>query len=397
MVTPSTFTSGSVLVMGVLIPLLFIVSSGWFIAAPTPNAAASSRTGLPRHGSGADAHALQRLDVARQRIATLEREIGRLRAAPRCDCASKAGDHGGPGAAVEVSPPASAEVTAPQPTLSVVGAYMRRRDVDGTGAGAQRPSFKAIGDRHRDDKTHRHRYDVAYTIYLSHLRGYVNGAGGGLQLLEIGLGCDQERIGASVMLWGEYLPHATLSVFEFDEKCGRKFAASEQARRGAPRGGLRMHYGDQAKAEDLRRMLAAEAQSQRANASVSGISDALLAASTGDVLPLYDVVIDDGGHTMDQQITSFKVLWPHVKRHGVYVIEDLNTSFKTRYGGGKRPADAKSGVERPTTTNMIKGLLDALHAVPVPGHPGKYAEDTEFRSPYGRVDCFHFVCFITKA
>lgn len=41
----------------------------------------------------------------------------------------------------------------------------------------------------------------------------------------------------------------------------------------------------------------------------------------------FDIIIDDGGHTMNQQITSFKILFPALKSGGIYVIEDLHTSY----------------------------------------------------------------------
>ena len=39
-----------------------------------------------------------------------------------------------------------------------------------------------------------------------------------------------------------------------------------------------------------------------------------------------DVIIDDGGHTMKQQQTSFGFLFKYLKSGGVYIIEDLHTS-----------------------------------------------------------------------
>jgi len=41
----------------------------------------------------------------------------------------------------------------------------------------------------------------------------------------------------------------------------------------------------------------------------------------------FDIVIDDGGHTMKQQIETFKQLFPTMRSGSLYVIEDLHTSF----------------------------------------------------------------------
>ncbi len=41
----------------------------------------------------------------------------------------------------------------------------------------------------------------------------------------------------------------------------------------------------------------------------------------------FDVIIDDGGHTMAQQITSIECLFPTVNDGGVYLVEDTHTSY----------------------------------------------------------------------
>jgi hypothetical protein len=51
-------------------------------------------------------------------------------------------------------------------------------------------------------------------------------------------------------------------------------------------------------------------------------------------IPPIDILIDDGGHTMKQQITTFNILFDHVKMNGLYVCEDLHTSYWYEYGGG---------------------------------------------------------------
>ncbi|WP_143751399.1 class I SAM-dependent methyltransferase [Collimonas sp. PA-H2] len=71
-------------------------------------------------------------------------------------------------------------------------------------------------------------------------------------------------------------------------------------------------------------------------------------------LPPLDIIIDDGGHFMHQQIKSFDVLFPHLKDGGVYVCEDLHTSYWASHGGGYRKRD--------TFIEMSKDLIDQLNA-----------------------------------
>lgn len=68
----------------------------------------------------------------------------------------------------------------------------------------------------------------------------------------------------------------------------------------------------------------------------------------------FDVIIDDGGHTMTQQITSLNTLWPAVVPGGLYFCEDLQTSYLARYGGDI----TQKGI---TMMGMIKEMTDDLH------------------------------------
>ena len=68
----------------------------------------------------------------------------------------------------------------------------------------------------------------------------------------------------------------------------------------------------------------------------------------------FDIVIDDGGHTMAQQYVSLEELFPSVKEDGVYLVEDTHTSYWTDYGGGFR--NPHSFIE------LTKRLIDLLHA-----------------------------------
>jgi 23S rRNA U2552 (ribose-2'-O)-methylase RlmE/FtsJ len=67
-----------------------------------------------------------------------------------------------------------------------------------------------------------------------------------------------------------------------------------------------------------------------------------------------DIVIDDGGHTMLQQLTTFENVYDHVKEGGVYLAEDLHTSYWSEFGGGLR--------QQGTFIEKAKELVDQLHA-----------------------------------
>jgi cephalosporin hydroxylase len=67
-----------------------------------------------------------------------------------------------------------------------------------------------------------------------------------------------------------------------------------------------------------------------------------------------DVVIDDGGHTMAQQLATFDVVYPAVRPGGVYLVEDVQSSYSEQYGGGLR--------KRGTFMERAKRLTDQLNA-----------------------------------
>jgi cephalosporin hydroxylase len=92
------------------------------------------------------------------------------------------------------------------------------------------------------------------------------------------------------------------------------------------------------------------------------------------LVPHVDIVIDDGGHTMAQQITTFEEFYPHVQPHGIYLCEDLHTSYLPPYGGGYE----KDG----TFIRYSTKLVDQLHAW-YSTEPERFRVDEFTRSTYG--------------
>lgn len=70
-------------------------------------------------------------------------------------------------------------------------------------------------------------------------------------------------------------------------------------------------------------------------------------------LPVMDIIIDDGGHTMKQQILTFEFLFLKLKEGGTYFVEDTHTSYWSFYGGGLR--------KRGTFIEYSKNLIDSLY------------------------------------
>ena len=66
-----------------------------------------------------------------------------------------------------------------------------------------------------------------------------------------------------------------------------------------------------------------------------------------------DVIIDDGSHRGEHQEVSFTTLWPFLEEGGLYIVEDLATSYWSEYGDGYR--------KKSSFIEFSKDLADTLH------------------------------------
>ena len=71
-------------------------------------------------------------------------------------------------------------------------------------------------------------------------------------------------------------------------------------------------------------------------------------------IPRIDILLDDGGHTMKQQINTFEVLFPKIDDNGVYMCEDLHTSYWWEYYGGYK--------RKGTFIEYSKSFIDYINA-----------------------------------
>ena len=83
-------------------------------------------------------------------------------------------------------------------------------------------------------------------------------------------------------------------------------------------------------------------------------ADPAFLASVVDRYGPFDIIIDDGGHTMDQQIASIEALFPGLNEGGVYIVEDCHTSYWDEFGGGL----GREG----TFIEWVKNRIDDVHA-----------------------------------
>ncbi|SMY24403.1 unnamed protein product [Zymoseptoria tritici ST99CH_1A5] len=211
-----------------------------------------------------------------------------------------------------------------------------------------RPSFYEIALSHGTDKVTTHSYHHMYQKYLSPFRDVP------FKMLEIGLGCDMNYgPGASYWTWLEYFPYVDLYYIEYDAACAEKWAGNTT--------GATIFAGDQADVKFLERFMKEAGED-------------------------FDVIIDDGGHHMNQQIVSLQTLWRAVVPGGLYFCEDLQTSYWENYEG-----DPTQSGKVKTMMGMIKELADDLNV-----RPAKTARKHAVSQEMQFVDCMEEVCAFGK-
>lgn len=141
-------------------------------------------------------------------------------------------------------------------------------------------SLDALGRKYGTDKASgSHNYLSLYETFLQDLRHQ------SVRILEVGI-----LAGASLRMWQEYFPNGT--IIGADIHPGVKSFEGDR---------VVTEIVDQSNLEDL----------------------AQLCAKHGP----FDIVVEDGSHLWEHQITTFKTLFPFVRNSGLYIVEDLHTNY----------------------------------------------------------------------
>lgn len=75
-------------------------------------------------------------------------------------------------------------------------------------------------------------------------------------------------------------------------------------------------------------------EEDRVSVFIGDQEDRVFLRSLAEQVPRIDILIDDGGHRMQQQINTFEEMFPYIDDNGVYLCEDLHTSYWKGWGGG---------------------------------------------------------------
>jgi hypothetical protein len=142
-------------------------------------------------------------------------------------------------------------------------------------------SLDAIGrKRGTDQASHHHDYLRFYESRFQYLRNEK------FTFIEIGV-----FKGASVAMWGEYFPKATIVGVDYTPEC-------------------------------------AQYASDRVNIEIGDASNPEFLKSLVKKYGAPTIVIDDGSHRWDHQILALQTFFPMLKPGGHFVLEDIDTSFE---------------------------------------------------------------------
>ena len=189
----------------------------------------------------------------------------------------------------------------------------RKRMISGLGPELARPVNMKREDALPDETVIGKIFDKSENIHkLRHyLPIYERFLPGAERMLEIGV----DR-GGSLKMWREFLPDTTIVGLDFNPKC--------------------VQFDDPA---------------QRIHVRIGDQTDTSFLSSVVDELGPFDAILDDGGHTSNQMISSFKFLFPRLKPGGVYLVEDVMANYWMGYR------------DRPDSfIDFTKVLMDAVHA-----------------------------------
>lgn len=155
-----------------------------------------------------------------------------------------------------------------------------------------------------------HKWSHYFPIYDRHFRDWKNKS---MVFWEIGV-----ARGGSVQMWSRYFgPYARVVGIDIDPACA---AFSEP--------GIDIRIGSQ--------------------------SDTKFLESIIDEFGAPDIVLDDGSHHMRDVVASFEFLYPYLPKNGVYMVEDMHTSYWPDFGGGL--------TEPNSFINLSKNCIDRINA-----------------------------------
>ncbi|MCK0141257.1 tetratricopeptide repeat protein [Aliiroseovarius sp. F20344] len=165
---------------------------------------------------------------------------------------------------------------------------------------------------HGTDKFGYHDYTPNYFKLLAHLRDKP------VKILEIGVGgyADDDRGGQSLRMWRDFFENGDVTGIDIQKKT--------------------MDLGPRVKI-----------------LQGSQVDPDFLEELVKDRGP-FDIIVDDGSHRNEHIVESYHILFPSLTPGGIYIAEDVQTSFHPRFGGSLT-------LDEPNSVGFFGNLLRKLN------------------------------------
>ncbi|MGW2720256.1 class I SAM-dependent methyltransferase [Streptomyces sp. NPDC001492] len=227
----------------------------------------------------------------------------------------------------------------PPPAFPAVERILAALDGRGT------PRLAELALRHGSDKWGVHEYTPPYEHHFAPYRDRA------VTVVEIGVGGydDPAAGGGSLRMWKRYFRRGLIYGVDVTDKSAH--------------------------------------QEPRVETVVADQADPNSLSDLADRIGPIDIVIDDGSHVSADVVTAFGALFPRLQPGGLYVVEDLQTSYWPSFHGSY---DDDAG----TSVGFLKGLVDGLHHAEYPARAGRRPQPTD--RTVGGLHLYHNLAFVER-
>ena len=203
-------------------------------------------------------------------------------------------------------------------------------------------NLTSIAELYKTDKLE-HGYTNIYEKFFESIRNQK------LRVLEIGI-----ADGKSLLMWSDYFKNSTIIGVDI-----HKINIEEKK---LDRNNIKVHQGSQSDHKFINDII-----NQYKN---------------------FDIIIDDGSHLKKDVIKSFHLLFPHLNNDGLYVIEDIQTSYNHFFGGN--PFDLKYSNSH---MNFFKHLTDRLNYQEI---ANPFYISNKYDAKITNISFYHNLVFVRK-
>ena len=203
-------------------------------------------------------------------------------------------------------------------------------------------NLKSVAEIYKSDKIE-HGYIEIYESYFEKIRDEK------LKIFEIGI-----ADGKSLLTWADYFKNSTIIGIDI-----HKINPIEKK---LNKNNIEIHQGSQSDKSFIEELISKYKE--------------------------FDIIIDDGSHLSKDVKKSFELLFPALKDNGLYIVEDMQTSYNHFFGGN--PFDLKYSNSH---MNFFKQLTDSLNYQEI---ANPFYIEKKYDGKITNISFYHNMVFVRK-